>query len=155
MWRLSARWISSESYPYSEITSPTYRLRGVPCLHASGDSEEATTAETGNEAPSMPLRELLTTRATMLSARLMLSGDSKFPSWDVFNGCHAKIYAGVLRSAAGAQSRRGEWASVTVVPTNSSRGVSRGFTPRVRVTSCWRSRAKTFISLASVSGFRQ
>lgn len=59
----------------------------------------------------------------MLSARLMLSDDSKFPSWDVFNDCHAEIYAGVLRSAAGAQSRRGEWASVTVVPANSSRGV--------------------------------
>lgn len=44
---------------------------------------------------------------------LTLSGDSKFPSWDVFNDCHAEIYARVLGSAASAQSRRSEWASVT------------------------------------------
>ncbi|KYN36993.1 Protein outspread [Trachymyrmex septentrionalis] len=61
----------------------------------------------------------------MLSSRLMLSGDSKFPSWDVFNGCHAEIYAEVLGSAADAQSRRGVWASVIVVCADFSR-----WTPR-------------------------
>lgn len=44
----------------------------------------------------------------MLSARLMLSGDSKFPSWDVFNDCHGEIYAGVRGRCSKSSERVGE-----------------------------------------------
>jgi len=78
----------------------------------------------------MPLRGLLTARRSLARLRLILSADSKFPSWDAFNDSATPRFtpgpAGCgMRDAP---SHRGEWAGMIVArgPPQRCRGAHAG-----------------------------
>jgi len=123
--RLSARWVSSEpvitSYSYSEITSDQpsrCRLEVPRLLPERGRSNDGGNGE--RRRRECHLEALLTTPRCLALGRCFQAIRNSHLG-DVFNGCHAEIYAGVLGSAADDQSRRTRVGGCNRCP----RGISR------------------------------